>query len=69
MAIVALGAGIGASILAITGVVIVFSGLNTLSHDLNNVVVTPAAAAAHATQVAAIQEDRLIHQDLFIGNA
>jgi hypothetical protein len=69
MAIVALGTGIGASILAITGVVIVFSGLNTLSHDLNNVADTTAPAAAHATQVAASQEDRLIHQDLFIGNS
>jgi hypothetical protein len=69
MAIVALGTGIGASILAVTGIVIVFSGLNTLSHDLSNVVVPGAPAVAHATQVAASQEDRLIRQDLFIGNS
>ena len=70
MAIVALGTGIGASILAITGIVIVFSGLNTLSHDLSNTTgSTTAPAAAHATQVATSQEDRLIRQDLFIGNS
>jgi len=70
MAIVALGTGIGASILAITGVVIVFSGLNTLSHDLNYATSSSTApAAAHASQVAASQEDHLIHQGLFIGNS
>jgi len=70
MAIVALGTGVGASILAITGIVIVFSGLNTLSHDLGNAASsTTAPAAAHATQVATSQEDHLIHQDLFIGNS
>jgi hypothetical protein len=70
MAIVALGTGIGASILAITGIVIVFSGLNTLSHDLNHATSsTTAPAAAHASQVATSQEDRLIHQGLFIGNS
>jgi hypothetical protein len=69
-AIVALGTGIGASVLAVTGIVIVFSGLNTLSHDLNNAVSsTTAPAAARATQVATTQEARLIHQDLFIGNS
>lgn len=69
MAIVALGTGIGASILAITGIVIVFSGLNTLSHDLSNLTRTTTPAAAHATQVATSQEDHLIHQGLFIGNS
>lgn len=70
MSIVALGAGIGASILAVTGIVIVFSGLNTLGHNLHTVASsTTAPAAAHATQVAASQEDRLIHQALFIGNS
>jgi hypothetical protein len=70
LAIVALGTGIGASILAITGIVIVFSGLNTLSHDLNYAASsTTAPAAAHATQVATSQEDHLIHQGLFIGNS
>ena len=70
MAIVALGTGIGASILAITGIVIVFSGLHTLSHDLSNTTgSTTAPAAAHATRVATSQEDRLIRQDLFIGNS
>jgi hypothetical protein len=70
MAIIGLGSGVGASILAITGIVIVFSGLNTLSHDLGNAAgSTTAPAAAHATQVATVQEDHLIHQDLFIGNS
>ena len=70
VAIVALGAGIGASILAVTGIVIVFSGLNTLSHDLYNAAgSTTAPAAAHATQVATSQEEHLIQQGLFIGNS
>jgi hypothetical protein len=70
MAIVALGTGIGASILAVTGIVIVFSGLNTLSHDLSNTASsTTAPATAHATQVATSQEGQLIHQALFIGNS
>jgi hypothetical protein len=71
MAIIGLGAGIGASILAIVGIVIVFSGLNALSHDLDHTVSSSTAApasAAHATQVATSQEDRMVHQDLFIGN-
>jgi hypothetical protein len=70
MSIVALGAGIGASILAITGIVIVFSGLHTLSHDLYNAASsTSAPATAHATQVATSQEQHLIEQGLFIGNS
>lgn len=71
MAIIGLGTGIGASILAITGIVIVFSGLNTLSHDLGTVArgTTAPPAAAHDTQVATSQEDRLVHQVLFIGNS
>ena len=70
MAIVGLGAGVGASILAITGIVIVFSGLNTLSHDLNYAASsTTAPAVAHAAQVATSQEDRMLSQDLFIGNS
>jgi uncharacterized membrane protein len=69
-AIVGLGAGIGACILAITGIVMVFSGMHTLSRDLSNAASssTVPAAAAHATQVATSQEARMIHQDLFIGN-
>ena len=70
MAIVGLGAGVGASILAITGIVIVFSGLTTLSHDLNYAASsTTAPAAVHATQVATSQEGRMLRQDLFIGNS
>jgi hypothetical protein len=70
MAIVGLGAGVGASILAITGIVIVFSGLNTLSHDLSYAASSTAApAVAHAAQVATSQEDRMLRQDLFIGNS
>jgi hypothetical protein len=70
MAIVALGTGIGASILAITGIVILFSGLNALNHDLSDTVSsTTAPAAAHATRGATSQEDHLIHQALFIGNS
>jgi hypothetical protein len=69
MAIVGLGAGIGASILAIVGIVIVFSGLNTLGRDLYNAAgTTSAPATAYATHVATSQEARMIHQDLFIGN-
>lgn len=69
MAIIGLGAGIGASILAITGIVIVFSGLSTLSHDLYNATGTASApATAYATHVATSQEERMIQQALFIGN-
>ena len=69
MAIIGLGAGVGASILAITGIVIVFSGLSTLSHDLYSATgTTSAPATAYATQVATSQEERMIQQALFIGN-
>jgi hypothetical protein len=69
MAIIGLGAGIGASILAIVGIIIVFSGLNTLGRDLYNATgTTSAPATAYATHVVTSQEEHMIHQDLFIGN-
>jgi hypothetical protein len=69
MAIVGLGAGVAACILATAGIIIVFSGLHTFGHDLDDTVtVTTTPAAAHATQAATSQEDHLVHQDLFIGN-
>jgi hypothetical protein len=68
MAIIGLGAGIGASILAIVGIIIVFSGLNTLGRDLYNATGTTTPATAYATHVVTSQEEHMIHQDLFIGN-
>ena len=67
MAITGLVTGVAAFALAIWGVVIVFKGLNTLSNDLDNAA-SSAVPAAHPAQVIS-QEDRLVHQDLFIGNS
>jgi hypothetical protein len=67
MAVTGLVAGVVASGLAVWGVVIIMSGLNTVSGELDHLDhgTAPTAQASHAV---VNQEDLLVHQSLFLGN-
>ena len=67
MAIAGLATGVAAFALAITGIIIVVTGLNSVSNDLDQLDthIAPAPAAQHAVTH---QEARMVHQDLWIGN-
>jgi hypothetical protein len=66
MAVTGLVTGVVASTLAIWGVVIVMSGLNTVSGELDHLDhgTAPSAQASHAV---VNEEDLLVHQAMFVG--
>jgi hypothetical protein len=66
MAIAGLVTGVAALALAIYGVSIVMSGLNSISSELDNV--NTGSAPASALHAVFNQEDRMVHQWLWIGN-
>lgn len=66
MAIAGLITGLAAFAMSIWGMVIVFSGMNQLSHDIDNSL--NSAPASQAQHTVAHQEARMIHQGLWIGN-
>jgi hypothetical protein len=70
MAVTGLAAGVIASALAIWGVAIMMSGLNTVSGELDHLdhgtsTTVPATEMAHTV---INQEDLMVHQSLFLGN-
>jgi hypothetical protein len=69
MAVTGVATGVVALALAIWGVSIIVSGMNTVSGELDNLDhgtgATPATETAHTV---INQEDLLVHQALFLGN-
>lgn len=68
MAISGLVTGVAAFALAIWGIVIIMSGLNAVSTELNDLdhAAAPATQEQHAVTH---QENRMVHQGLWIGNS
>jgi len=66
VAIAGLVTGVAAFALAVWGIIIVMSGLTSLSAALDHAQGHPATAAS---QVVMTQEDRVIRQCLFLGNS
>ena len=68
MAVTGLVTGVVASGLALWGVVIIMSGLNTVSGELDRLdhSTVPSAQASHAV---VNEENILVHQSLFVGNS
>jgi hypothetical protein len=71
MAVTGLVTGVAAFALAIWGVVIIMSGLNTVSGQLDHIdhLDHGTAAPAQATHAVVNQEDILVHQAMFVGNS
>ena len=68
MAVTGLVTGVVAFGLAIWGAVIIMSGLNTFSGELDHLD-HGTAAPAQATHAVVNQEDLLVHQAMFVGNS
>jgi len=68
MAVTGLVTGVVAFGLAIWGVVIIMSGLNTVSGELDHLD-HGTASPAQATHAVVNEEDLLVHQSLFLGNS
>jgi hypothetical protein len=69
MAISGLITGAAAAGLAAVGIIIVFSGINTLNSDLSNERGSTGTSQVEAAQrTVSHQEQEIIHQDLFVGN-
>lgn len=67
MAVTGLVTGVIAFALAIWGVVIVMSGLNTVSGELDHLD-HGTAASTQAAHAVVNEEDLLVHQSMFLGN-
>lgn len=67
MAIAGLATGVAACALAIAGVSIVMTGMNSIGHELDRLDGS-AAPAAQAQHSVIHQEDRMVHQGLWVGN-
>jgi hypothetical protein len=68
MAVTGLVTGVVASGLAIWGVVIIMSGLNTVGAELDHLD-HGTAAPAQAAHAVVHEEDLLVHQAMFVGNS
>lgn len=68
VAVTGLVTGVAAVALAIWGVVIIMSGLNTVSGELDRLD-HGTAAPAQATHTVVNQEDLLVHRAMFVGNS
>lgn len=67
-AIAGLIAGVAAAGMAIAGIAIFFSSLSRLDHNLSNLNSSSGAAQVRDQHVVSHQEQKLIAQDVFIGN-
>lgn len=67
MAIAGLVTGVIAFAMAIWGISIIMSGLNSLSGDLDHA--SSGNTVSSATHAATSQEDHLVHEGLWIGNS
>jgi hypothetical protein len=68
VAVTGLVTGVAAFALAIWGVVIIMSGLNTVSGELDHLD-HGTATPAQPTHAVVNQEDILVHQAMFVGNS
>ncbi len=68
MAIAGLITGLAAAGMTVAGLAIFHSGLGRLDHDLHNVNSSSGSAQMSAQHTVSRQEQRMIAQDVFIGN-